>query len=76
MICAYEATGEQKYLNRAILIAGLMPVELAKQCNCMIWEHYDRENRRPVLWLSPSGEIFSNGKYRCVQAETIAAIPC
>lgn len=43
MISAYEATGEQKYLDRAILIARRMTIDLAKQCNGLIWEHYDQE---------------------------------
>lgn len=43
MICAYEATGEQHYLDRALVVAHRITVELAKQCNGMIWEHYDRQ---------------------------------
>jgi mannose/cellobiose epimerase-like protein (N-acyl-D-glucosamine 2-epimerase family) len=43
MICAFEATAEQHYLDRAIVIARRITVELAKQCNGMIWEHYDQQ---------------------------------
>lgn len=43
MICAYEATGTKKYLDRAIVIARRITVDLAKQCKGMIWEHYDQQ---------------------------------
>ncbi len=41
LISAFEATGEQRYLERAIVIARRITVDLATQCNDMIWEHYD-----------------------------------
>ncbi len=41
MISAYEATTEQHYLDRAIIIAHRITVELAAQCDGKIWEHYN-----------------------------------
>jgi len=45
MIAAFEATGEQKYLGRAIRIARQLTVVLTNDCDGQIWEHYD-ENWR------------------------------
>jgi len=41
LISAYEATGEKRYLERAIIIARRVTVELAAQCDGKIWEHYN-----------------------------------
>lgn len=41
MISAYEATGEQHYLDRATVIARRVTVDLAGQCAGRIWEHYN-----------------------------------
>lgn len=43
MIAAYEATGQQHYLERAMLLAQRMTVQLAGQCDGKIWEHYDQQ---------------------------------
>jgi len=40
MLAAFEATEEQRYLDRAYTLAHKITVELAKKCNGMIWEHY------------------------------------
>ena len=41
MICAYEATSEPRYLERAVQIAQRVTVDLAAQCEGRIWEHYN-----------------------------------
>jgi len=41
LISAYEATGEKHYLDRAIIIAKRVTVDLAAQCDGKIWEHYN-----------------------------------
>lgn len=41
LISAYEATGDKHYLDRAIIIAKRVTVELAAQCDGKIWEHYN-----------------------------------
>lgn len=41
LISAYEATGERRYLDRAIIIARRVTVDLAAQCDGRIWEHYN-----------------------------------
>jgi len=40
MIAAYEATGEQRYLERAVTIAESLTLELAEETDGLIWEHY------------------------------------
>ena len=40
-LAAYEATAEQKFFDRADLIAHQFTVTLAKQADGQIWEHYD-----------------------------------
>jgi mannose/cellobiose epimerase-like protein (N-acyl-D-glucosamine 2-epimerase family) len=40
MLTAYEATGENKYLDRAYLLAKKVPIELRTKGGGMIWEHY------------------------------------
>jgi mannose/cellobiose epimerase-like protein (N-acyl-D-glucosamine 2-epimerase family) len=42
MLAAYEATGEQRYLDRALLLARRMTVEQASLAGGLVWEHYDR----------------------------------
>lgn len=42
LISAFEATGEQHYMDRAIVIARRITVDLPAQCDNMIWEHYDQ----------------------------------
>merc|ERR1719182_719749 len=46
MICAFEATDDTKFLDRALSLAGRVCVELAGQAQeaptrHLIWEHYD-----------------------------------
>lgn len=43
MLAAFEATGEQKYLDRAETLARRITLELAGQAQGVVWEHY-REN--------------------------------
>lgn len=40
LIAAYEATGEEKYIKRAMKVARRIAVELANECGGLIWEHY------------------------------------
>jgi len=40
MLAAYEATKEEKYLDKAYKIAHKITVELTKKTDGMIWEHY------------------------------------
>ncbi len=40
MLCAFEATGEAKYLDRAYLLARRICVDLADKADGLIWEHY------------------------------------
>ncbi|WP_240601787.1 AGE family epimerase/isomerase [Oleiagrimonas sp. MCCC 1A03011] len=41
LLCAYEATGNDAYLDRALLLADNMTRRQADQTNGLIWEHYD-----------------------------------
>ena len=41
MIAAYEATREDRYLDRALIIARRVTIDLAAQGDGRIWEHYD-----------------------------------
>ncbi|PKF81080.1 N-acylglucosamine 2-epimerase [Vibrio sp. vnigr-6D03] len=43
MICAYEATKEQRFLDRAVTLAKRICVDLASQSDGLIWEHYDQD---------------------------------
>ena len=40
MLCAFEATGEARYLERAHLLARRICVELSEASNGLVWEHY------------------------------------
>jgi mannose/cellobiose epimerase-like protein (N-acyl-D-glucosamine 2-epimerase family) len=40
MIAAYEATGQARYLERALLLARRMTVEQAAKADGLVWEHY------------------------------------
>ena len=40
MLCAFEATGEQKFLDRAHVLATRICVELAQETDGLLWEHY------------------------------------
>jgi len=42
MIAAYEATGDEKYLDKAYGLAQMITIELAEKSYGMIWEHYDK----------------------------------
>ena len=42
MIAAFEATGETNYLDRATALAIRVCVDMTKQSDGMIWEHYDK----------------------------------
>jgi len=41
LIAAYEATDDQKYIDKALIIANKICNELAEQADGLIWEHYD-----------------------------------
>jgi mannose/cellobiose epimerase-like protein (N-acyl-D-glucosamine 2-epimerase family) len=41
LIAAWQATKEQRYLERAKVLANRFAFELAEQSNGLIWEHYD-----------------------------------
>jgi mannose/cellobiose epimerase-like protein (N-acyl-D-glucosamine 2-epimerase family) len=40
MLAAYEATGESRYLDRAVAIARALTVRLADRTDGLLWEHY------------------------------------
>ncbi len=42
MLAAFEATDEQRYLDRAYNLAHKITVELAKKSKGLVWEHYDK----------------------------------
>ncbi|NII09935.1 AGE family epimerase/isomerase [Oleiagrimonas sp. C23AA] len=42
-LAAYEATGEQRYLDRAALLAHNMTQRQAKLSDGLVWEHYTRD---------------------------------
>ncbi|CCN71762.1 AGE family epimerase/isomerase [Vibrio nigripulchritudo] len=42
MICAYEATKEARFLDRAYTLAKRVCVELASKADGLVWEHYDQ----------------------------------
>jgi mannose/cellobiose epimerase-like protein (N-acyl-D-glucosamine 2-epimerase family) len=50
MIAAFEATGEQKYLERAIRIAIQLTVVLSAHGDGRIWEHYDENWRHDYAY--------------------------
>lgn len=41
MLAAFEATGDEKYLDRAETLARRICVELPRQAQGVVWEHYD-----------------------------------
>ncbi|MBO9766582.1 MULTISPECIES: AGE family epimerase/isomerase [Xanthomonas] len=41
MIAAYEASGEQRYLDRALVLAENMTLRQAAKADGLVWEHYD-----------------------------------
>lgn len=41
MIAAYEASGEQRYLDRALQLADTMTRRQAAKADGLVWEHYD-----------------------------------
>ncbi|MCS3808878.1 AGE family epimerase/isomerase [Xanthomonas sp. 4461] len=41
MIAAYEASGEQRYLDRALQLADHMTRRQAAKADGLVWEHYD-----------------------------------
>ncbi|WP_126968378.1 AGE family epimerase/isomerase [Xanthomonas arboricola] len=41
MIAAYEACGEQRYLDRALSLADTMTRRQAAKADGLVWEHYD-----------------------------------
>jgi mannose/cellobiose epimerase-like protein (N-acyl-D-glucosamine 2-epimerase family) len=43
MIAAFEATGEQRYIQRATTLAKRVCVDLAGQSDGMVWEHFDED---------------------------------
>ena len=42
MLAAFEATGDEKYLNRAYQLARRFVVEMAEKADGLIWEHYKK----------------------------------
>jgi len=43
MLAAYEASGERRYLDRALLLADHMTRRQADLADGLVWEHYDRD---------------------------------
>jgi mannose/cellobiose epimerase-like protein (N-acyl-D-glucosamine 2-epimerase family) len=43
MLAAYEATANERYLERAYLLARRFTVDLAKKSDGLIWEHFTKE---------------------------------
>ena len=43
MLAAYEASGEARYLERALLLADHMTRRQAALANDLVWEHYDSD---------------------------------
>ncbi|HET7267628.1 MAG TPA: AGE family epimerase/isomerase [Oleiagrimonas sp.] len=43
MLAAFEASGEERYLDRAVLLAEHMTRRQAAKADGLIWEHYDRD---------------------------------
>lgn len=48
MLAAYEASGERRYLDRALLLADHMTRRQASMSSGLVWEHYD--SRWNVDW--------------------------
>ncbi|MCD9026960.1 AGE family epimerase/isomerase [Luteimonas sp. BDR2-5] len=43
LIATWEATGERRYLDRALLLADHMTRRQAAKAGGLVWEHYDRD---------------------------------
>jgi mannose/cellobiose epimerase-like protein (N-acyl-D-glucosamine 2-epimerase family) len=43
MLAAYEASGNRRYLDRALLLADNMTRRQAAKANGLVWEHYDTD---------------------------------
>jgi mannose/cellobiose epimerase-like protein (N-acyl-D-glucosamine 2-epimerase family) len=43
LLAAFEATGDRRYLDRALLLADHMTRRQATKAGGLIWEHYDRD---------------------------------
>ncbi len=43
MLAAYEASGERRWLDRALLLADRMTRRQAAKAGGLVWEHYDRD---------------------------------
>lgn len=43
MLAAFEASGESRYLDRALMLADHMTRRQAAQSGGLVWEHYDRD---------------------------------
>ena len=43
MLAAYEASGERRWLDRALLLADHMTRRQADKAGGLVWEHYDRD---------------------------------
>lgn len=43
MLAAHEATGQDRYLQRAALLADGICLRQAQRCGGLIWEHYDAQ---------------------------------
>ncbi|MDR7334523.1 AGE family epimerase/isomerase [Roseateles asaccharophilus] len=43
LLAAHEATGDERYLDRAMLVAENICVRQAARCGGSIWEHYDTQ---------------------------------
>lgn len=43
MLAAFEASGQSRYLDRALMLADHMTRRQAAQAGGLVWEHYDRD---------------------------------
>ncbi|MDI9238384.1 AGE family epimerase/isomerase [Lysobacter sp. LF1] len=43
MLAAYESSGEDRYLDRALTLADRMTRQQAAKAGGLVWEHYDRD---------------------------------
>ncbi|GAB3048699.1 AGE family epimerase/isomerase [Stenotrophomonas tumulicola] len=43
MLAAFEASGEQRYLDRALQLADIMTRRQAAKADGLVWEHYDSD---------------------------------
>ena len=59
LIAAFEATGQQRFLTRAAVLAERFAIELAGQNRGLIWEHYDRHWKCDMQYnIDKPGDLF------------------